>query len=223
MCDLITVAEFVASSYYCSFPNCCEVSNIGAKIQELIDQVGALFENYLGYSFCPTLQEEIFTGDDTFSKFLNVYPMIIDADNLVTISSRQVYGGSNISLYTSTYQTIQETAFITADKKTSLIRKQYPFFRQREYTINYTSGFTLIPKDIKVATMMMILNLAQRIDNQNINNPDFSVSGLKIDKAAAYSFGSSNLIKQVVVKNINELNGLPIPIISILNRYRINF
>ena len=132
--------------------------------------------------------------------------------------NRNVWGSySNNEIVASNY-------FYIDDEESGLIRNLNGFRRDYTYTIEYTAGWDYlnIPKPIKTAIMMLVVNLSQRLDNMNLSNVDFSVGSIKVDKASSITFAQSNMIKQVVAKSIKELNDMPIPVMKILDRYKYN-
>jgi hypothetical protein len=221
MCNYITVPEFLDSEFYCHFASCCATSGeaLSGYVEDLITTSQDLFNSFLGWDLCMQSRTDIIRGDDSHSYFTHFIP--VNPTGSVDITYRRIdhYNGyySNVGVVTG----VVTNAYLV-DYRDGMIRLPLGFSHNADYTVNYEAGYEVIPRDIKRAMCMMVLNLHQRLDNMQLTNPDFSMDSVRVDKTIGTQFGSSRLLKQVVVKDIRGLNDLPIIIQNVLNRYKYN-
>lgn len=215
----ISVGEFIDSPYYCAFASCCGVSGdaLSGTINGLIMSATYLIDNYLGRTLHPRTYKEIFQGRNQVNHFCEIIP-VINVSGLVyaDISPTYTYYSNEAMTLTGTIDYLYES-----DLETGLLRKRNTFRKNIEYTLIYRAGYEIIPNDIKEAVKMLVLNLAQRIDTGNMANPDVNIQHFKTD-TTSFAFGNGGQIKNVIVRNFNEVNYIPIHIQGILNRYRYN-
>jgi len=50
----------------------------------------------------------------------------------------------------------------------------------------------------------------------------YTLDSINVNKTATATFGSSKMVKQIVMKSMRELCDLPTPVARILDRYRTN-
>ena len=210
----VTIQEFKDSPFFCQFPTCCISGSIDLDtyIEAFIDLTKAEFDSYLGWEICLLDRKESFRGEGDNIIFTTYTP--IDEETEITLN--EIY-------YTESGKQLKECgkAFVETPEIGSIV-KPSSFSSTKRYQIEYKAGFDPIPDDIKQAFNMMILNLAQRLDNNNANNPDLSIDSINISKTATANFGSSKMVKQVVMKSMRELCDLPVPVARILDRYRMS-
>lgn len=215
----ITLQEFKDSPYFCSFPECCipEGGTIDQVIESVIFEAQVLINSYLGYEVCLLPRKDYFIGDDSKAYFTQFTP--IDPTAGYDLNYR-----SNIYLAPPYTGTIDETDLnlYIADTTTGNLKYTRKFKRGTEYDLSYTAGYLIIPNEIKTAMYMLVLNLAQRLDNMQLQNPDFTVDKISLDKSADITYGSSRIIKNLVVRSIKDLSDMPVPIMKILDRFKIN-
>lgn len=224
MYNYIDEDYFIASPFYCTFPTCCSSGEVELRqeILGLIEVSQSIFDSYLGFSFCNKQCQDIFRGDDSDCFFTRSTPVIASGNVTASYRVLQRYRGSYFGNYTAPVTTGVISDCYVEDDSTGLIRFPQWLRADFTYTVNYEAGYhqESLPKDIKTAMCMMVLNLAQRLDNGQLSNPDHTVDSLRVDKASSVSFGNSKLIKQVVLKKMSDFNDLPIPVLQILNRYK---
>lgn len=215
---LVTLAEVKASPYYCAYASCCTATEleIDAQIEGLIIACQAIIENYLGYEIEPTERIDKFEGDYSTSYFTDYTP-VIDTPT-PTLSYKKLQR----EFYETTAPSVTGdiTEFEIEDAKTGLIRSNILFKENHIYTLTYTSGFEVIPQDLKEAVIMFIINMSQRIDLNNMSNVDVTVDRIQVDKIQTTSFGNGRNIKNIVVKDISDLNSIPIHVLAILRKYK---
>lgn len=215
----ITIQEFKDSPYFCSFPECCipEGGTIDQVLTPIIFESQVLINSYLGYEVCLLPRKDYFMGDDSKVYFTQFTP--IDPTAGYDLSYR-----SNVYLAPPYTGTIDETDLnlYVADTTTGNLKYTRKFKRGTEYDLSYTAGYLIIPNEIKTAMYMLVLNLAQRLDNMQLQNPDFTVDKISLDKSADITYGSSRIIKNLVVRSIKDLSDMPVPIMKILDRFKIN-
>ena len=211
----ITVEEFKNSPFYCSFPVCCISGTAITEdeyIDSFIDLAQAEFESYMGWEICLLERKEHFRGDGSVTIFTTYRPI----DDTIPIELEEIrYSYSGRSVLPS------QPAYVDSPTE-GIITKPTGYCRNVQYNLTYNAGYEIIPDDIKQAMCMMVLNLAQRLDNNNANNPDLSIDSININKTATANFGSSKMVKQIVMKSMKELCDLPTPVARILDRYRDN-
>jgi len=215
----ITLQEFKDSPYYCAFASCCTATQpeIDAMITGLILSCQSIVDNYINTTLEVKTRKDIFEGDNDTSYFVEHIPVL--ADPIPTISYKKLVE----EFYENTAQAVvgNITDFEIEDDTTGLIRSNILFKRRYIYTVNYSSGFEIIPKDMKQAMYMFVLNMSQRVDFNNMSNPDITVDRISIDKIQSTSFGNAKNVKNVVVKNILDLNSIPIHVLAIINKYKV--
>lgn len=217
----ITLQEFKDSPFYCAFASCCTATQpeIDAQITGLILSCQSIIDNYINTTLEETERRDIFEGDNDTSYFLEHIPVL--STPTPTIAYKKLIE----EFYESTAPAVTGTItdFEIEDNKTGLIRSNILFKKRYIYTIDYTSGYTVIPEDMKQAMYMFVLNMSQRIDFNNMSNPDVTVDRISIDKIQSTSFGNAKNVKNVVVKNILDLNSIPIHVLSIINKYKVRY
>lgn len=217
----ITIQEFKDSPYFCSFPECCIPTGgtIDQVLAPIILESQILINSYLGYEVCLLPRKDYFIGDDSKAYFTQFVP--IDTINGYSLTYRSnIY---NAPPYSGTIDQTNLNLYV-ADKTTGNIKYTRRFKRRTEYSLSYNAGYpnTAIPNEIKTAMYMLTLNLAQRLDNMQLQNPDFTVDKITLDKSADITYGSSRIIKNLVVRSIKDLSDMPVPIMKILDRFKIN-
>lgn len=216
----ITVNEFKASPFFCSFPECCIPTGmtIDDVLGLVITSAQSLINSYLGWEICLLDRTDIFSGSDERSYFTEFAP--VDTTNGYTMNIRH----NNMMYANPTSETLdQTTPFLRfADVRTGWFKFDRGFRYDDEYTLTYKAGYSVIPDEIKTAMYMLVLNLAQRLDNMALTNPDMTVDSINVDKSVVTNYGSARIIKNVTVKSIDELNDLPVVIKKILDRFKIN-
>ena len=214
----ITLDEFKASPFFCHMPTCCATGAMqDVYIETFIDLAQSTVESYMGWDICLSRRTDNVNGDNSSSMFLQYVP--VSPTGSLTIT----YKDHSRGLYLNNVSTIATgiiTDFYVEDYKTGLIRFPYGFRSGVNYIIDYQAGYDPIPAIIKQAMNMLVLNLAQRLDNNNFNNPDLSIDSINVNKVAVATFGSSKMVKQIVMKSMKELIDLPVPVARILDRYR---
>ena len=219
----ITVDEFKTSPYFCSLPDCCIPSGgtIDDVINPLIIESKIIFDSYLGYELCILPRNDYFMGDNSRAYFTEYAPVVPESGVIIEYRNSTNYYGTPT---TGSIDNTLDTRLYIADKKTGNIKFSSGFKRDYEWNVKYYAGYpdTNIPSEIKTAMCMMVLNLAQRLDNMQMTNPDFTLDRINIDKSMDISYGSGKVIKNVVVKSMKELYDIPIPIMKILDRFKIN-
>jgi len=210
----ITVQEFKDSPFYCHLPTCCVTGAIteDTYIDSFIDLAQSSFVSYMGWEICQLERKETFKGDNSPTIFTTYIP-ISEVEPIELEEIRYGYSGRTV--------TASQSAYLDSPKE-GIITKPTYFSRDIRYNITYTAGYEIIPDEIKQAMCMMVLNLAQRLDNNNANNPDLSIDSINVNKTATATFGSSKMVKQIVMKSMRELCDLPTPVARILDRYRTN-
>lgn len=214
----ITADEFINSEYFCSFPTCCVPT--GMSLNDLIDltilEAQAIINSYLGWELCLLPRNDYFIGDNSRVYFTEFIPL--DPTTFLSLKSNSIYSRDIIETISSE----TDNKLYIADKSTGNIKNNYIFKNNKEYNLSYQAGYEIIPSEIKTALKMLIVNIAQRLDNMNLSNPDFSLDKVNIDKSMDIGFGSGKMIKNVVVKAISELSDIPIPVMKILDRFKHN-
>lgn len=223
MCNYTSKELFMASAFYNAFPACGATgSALEVKIEGFVEAAQAAIDAYLP-NVCERPRKETYRGDNSDTYFVQNLPIVEGTD--VTIQYRQRIRNkmnsyyNNLDVYAVT-GTIRN--FYVEDYETGLIRSEVEFDSRFMYTFNYTSGYASdnIPNELTFAANYMVLNLAQRIDNMQLNSPDMSLDSIKVDKSVSTSYSQSKYIKQVVLRSVKDLNELPIPVMKILDKYK---
>lgn len=229
MCTYISVSEYLNSAYAGALGNCDNVTGslLTDFVSGLIDVAQSLVDNYIGRTFCPQTYEEIFTGDDSTTYFTDNKNILgisgitfLDVRNYASFNSNNVLTG-----------TLNPTDYKISDSKLGLIRMlsnynngllhmRRGFSRDYEYSLIYRAGYETIPNDVKTAMYILVTSLSLAIDTGQISIPDGgTVDLLKLDKMSA-NYGNGKLNKTVLLRDMNELNNLPVTVYQILNRYK---
>lgn len=216
----ISVPEFIESPFYCGFVSCCAVSGaaLSGTISGYIDAAISIMNSFLGRDLSMSDYTLVFRGDDSDTLFTENFPTTgVTSFTWRDITSYRTYPSTYLN--NSSILTGNVTDYYLADTRSGLIRVRQGLLRDYEYRLTYSAGYNPIPQDIKTATAMFVVNLAQRTDNMALANPDHTVDSLRVDKIAT-THGSAKVIKNVILKSINDLNDIPIPVRAILLRYK---
>ncbi len=217
-CELLTLDEFKSSPFNDALVICSAPSGDArdAYIEGLIQVAQESVVSFLGWDICMQPRKDITKGDDSNTYFLDFLP--VNPTGTIEINYKQIMRnnlGSSISGLNGFI-----TDFYLADDRTGQLRFPQGFLSGIEYMISYESGFSVIPDQIKLAVKLLVLSYGQRLDNQQLSNPDFNLAGTKVDRSIGVNFGNSGLIKQIILKNISELNDLPITVLKLLQRFK---
>lgn len=219
----ITEAEFTASPFYCLLEQCCKQS--GVPIATTIAQYNiiacSLIDNYVGYSFYRTTETDLVIGMNKHRFFTQKFPLV--SVTQITQRCRRDDRYFYPHLQSAFSDRIIDGADVTIiDPKTGYIEVCEGFARGNDYLIEYEAGYELItdiPQDVKTAQMIIMAQLSQMIDTGNLANPDVSTQNVKFSNTSL-SYGASNIIKNVTLKDIDELNAIPITAKILLNKYK---
>ncbi len=205
----ITNDEFIASNYYCLFTECCTLTgSTDALITELIICATSLIDNYLGFSLWEQERKDRFVGSNRniyFTKYTPIKEILS-----LTWNERNTPSCTGDMTTGSVFYELDE-GILTSD---------YRFCRYKKYILKYVAGFLEIPEDIKTATKILVANLSQQIDTGNINNPEMNQSMGKLDNVLTYGIGTSGLLKNYLIKDMNDIKNLPTSVYPILNKYK---
>jgi hypothetical protein len=217
----VTLQEFKDSPFYCAYASCCTATDleIDAQITGLILSCQSIIDNYINTTLEEKERKDIFEGDNSSSYFLEHIPVL--ADPVPTIAYKKLVE----EFYENTAPAVTGTItdFEIEDETTGLIRSNIIFKRKYIYTVEYSSGFEVIPEDMKQAMYMFILNMSQRIDFNNMSNADITVDRISVDKVQSTSFGNAKNVKNIVVKNMLDINSIPLHVLSIINKYKVRY
>lgn len=215
----ITVPQFTGSVYYGGLSIPCSLSGaVGTYVQELIDMATSLIDNYLGYSLWSQSRKETFRGNGIEQKYLSYFPV----NSITSVTYQRVrenyYGNGYYSQPISVTSGVVNS-FYLIDENTGLVEIDGGFMNNYRYTVNYVAGRTTIPDDIKTVTKILVAQISLQIDTGNMANADLSYDNVKMD-SVSFSFGGSKIIKNMVIKDVNDLQALPATVYPILNRYK---
>lgn len=204
----ITVEEFKGSPFYCAFETCCGITgNVDPLIEKYITVASSLIENYLDYDLWSQVRTETFTGRDRNIYFTNHYPIQSVNSFLYRCKrSPSITGSVNVLL---------------TEPERGIIQSDYNFTSDNRYTIEYTSGYEVIPDDIKTACYIIISQLSQQIDTGNLANPNVGQSSGKVDQVINFTtVNNTGVLSNLLLKSADEIKNLPITVYPILNKYK---
>lgn len=227
----IEIEEYKNTQWYCAYEECCGVTGEVMKdllLQSLLDSACAMVDNYIGYSLLKTEEQDIIVGDNSYRKHLKKMN-VCEITGFVEICARNNDFYGKLNRYNHNLYLDQQNKEIEVpsgevyfiDNKTSYIELCRGFKKGNIYRINYVAGLEpeQVPNDIKTAISIIVTQLSQQIDTGNLANPDFNYKMVKSD-LTSYHYGSSNYIKNITVKDVNDLNGIPLPAQILLNKYK---
>ena len=155
----VTYDEFVGSPYGADYLPGESIFTSSGQVNEFLTYISGLVDMFCGRSFGIAEYQQYVDGCEANVLFLDVIPVT----GVVSVDYDVVGGGASGTLASSAY-----TLFKNTGKMKFVSRLTHDYI----YTITYRAGYTTIPDQIKLATLMWANIAAQAIDNGAVATPD---------------------------------------------------
>lgn len=215
MAAYLTYAEVTGSVLFWQSISGCFADGSGVvssgEVTGFIEMVSDIVTNYVGYFLGHTTGlVDSFHGRNKNTHFINRVPLTSVSGIVYDQSTDQ--GASSGSIVGWRWD---------ESGRVELMGSAYPcFFRGTKYKITYNAGYTPIPDDVKLATLMLMQHMALQIFNESPGSDGSSPTGWRFSK---YSESSSN--SSLIYAQYNGLfagaTDLPAPIANILRKYKL--
>lgn len=202
MSRYLDYTTFITSPYGIDFMACENgIFASSGEVQLFLDDMSGLIDLYAGQTFGTGVVIEHFTAKSGLSNiFLRKFP-------LNSISSIVYYLPGEISP-----NTLPATSYkFFPDGKVWFIEYLHP---QARYEITYNAGYTTVPSQIELATMILANSYALAIENNGVATPDGG-------NTTRFVFGSYEENFVDPRQRYDDLNvGVPVTVMAILNRFK---
>lgn len=215
MASYITYSDVTGSVLFWQSISGCFADASGnvssGEVTGFIEMVSDVITNYIGYFLGATTGlVDSFHGRNKNVHFINRVPLL---------------NVSGITYDQSTDQGAATGAIVgwrwDESGRVELLGSTYPtFWRGVKYKITYYAGYTTIPDDVKLATLMLMQHMALQIFNESPGSDGSTPTGWRFSK---YSESQSN--SALIYSQYNGLfagaTDLPAPIANILRKYKL--
>lgn len=202
MSRYLEYSRFITSPYGIDFMACDNgIFASSGEVQSFLDDMSDLIDLYAGQTFGTGVVTEYFTAKSGLSNiFLRKFP-VNSVDSIVYYLPGE-----------TTPNTLASTGYKWfSDGKVWLIDLLYT---QARYEITYNAGYTTVPSQIELATMILANSYASAIENNAVAIPEGG-------NTTRFVFGQYEENFVDPRQRYDDLNvGIPVTVISILNRFK---
>lgn len=208
----VTVNEFKNSIYYTDLE---DMFTNNDQISGFLMDVSSIIDNYCGRTFSSGSYTDIFTGNNTNTRFADNFPIISFTD-LTYTSVRPISAYADIDLSGNVSSGRVSSGNLVFDNNSGMIKSMQIFSPNKLYTFSYIAGYdgNNIPRAIKTATMMLAKHMAESIDSGNIGFAEGAALGqFKFGKFAETYVANTT-------RNTFETSNIPPTIAKMLDRFK---